>query len=117
MKDMQRCLNWVFNCIVMDLMIVKRCMLFFFFFSAVLTSHGQTSAERWGQLTKEFQAPPDTVQTSVYWYWISGNISKEGVIKDLEAMKKAGINRAFIGSNIVDGGAPTGQHKVFSDEW
>jgi hypothetical protein len=59
---------------------------------------------------------PDSVQTSVYWYWISGNISKEGVVKDLEAMKKVGINRAFIGNIGLDD-VPYGKVKMFSDEW
>jgi hypothetical protein len=59
---------------------------------------------------------PDSVQTSVYWYWISGNISKEGVVKDLEAMKKVGINRAFIGNIGLDD-VPYGKIKMFSDEW
>lgn len=49
-------------------------------------------------LASGFVTPPDSIQTSVYWYWISNNISKEGVVKDLESMKKAGINRAFIGN-------------------
>ena len=44
-----------------------------------------------------FKNPSGKVQTSVYWYWISGNISEEGVKKDLYAMKEAGIDRAFIG--------------------
>jgi hypothetical protein len=58
----------------------------------------------------------DSVQTSVYWYWISGNISKEGVVHDLEAMKKVGINRAFIGNIGLDD-VPYGKVKMFSDEW
>ena len=48
-------------------------------------------------LASRIVTPPDSIQTSVYWYWISNNISKEGVVKDLESMKKAGIDRAFIG--------------------
>src|SRR5690606_38440867 len=47
----------------------------------------------------------------------SDHISKEGVVKDLEAMKTAGINRAFIGSNIVNEGTPFGEHKIFSEAW
>ncbi|SDE57887.1 alpha-L-rhamnosidase [Mucilaginibacter pineti] len=58
----------------------------------------------------------DTIQTSVYWYWLSGNVSKEGVIKDLEAMKKVGINRAFIG-DIGLNDVPYGKVKFLSDEW
>lgn len=59
---------------------------------------------------------PDSIQTSIYWYWISGNISKEGVVKDLESMKKVGINRAFIGNIGLDG-VPNGKVKMFNDEW
>ncbi|HTJ11839.1 MAG TPA: glycosyl hydrolase, partial [Dinghuibacter sp.] len=67
-------------------------------------------------LQKAFLTPPDTLQTSVYWYWVSGNVSKEGVVRDLEAMKRAGINRAFIAHVGVDGTAP-GTVRLFSPEW
>jgi len=63
-----------------------------------------------------FLTPPDTIQTSVYWYWMSDNISKEGVIKDLQAMKSVGINRAFIG-NIGYNSTAYGKVRLFSDEW
>ena len=65
---------------------------------------------------KSFNQLPDSIQTSVYWYWISDNISKEGVIADLKAMKKAGINRAFIG-NIGLSEVPYGKVKMLTDEW
>ncbi len=68
------------------------------------------------QIESGFMTIPDSVQTSVYWYWLSDNISKEGVIKDLRAMKRAGINRAFIG-NIGLNGTPYGTVKIFTDEW
>ena len=67
-------------------------------------------------LESGFVTPPDSIQTSVYWYWISDHISKEGAVKDLHAMKKAGINRAFIG-NIGINALPPGKVKMFSDEW
>ncbi|MDO6431952.1 glycosyl hydrolase [Flavitalea sp. BT771] len=63
-----------------------------------------------------FRTAPDSIQTSVYWYWLSGNVSKEGVVKDLEAMKRVGINRAFIG-DIGLGDVPYGKVKFLSDEW
>jgi hypothetical protein len=63
-----------------------------------------------------FISIPDSVQTSIYWYWISDNISKEGVVRDLEAMKKVGINRAFIGF-IGQDDVPSGKVKFFSAEW
>lgn len=94
----------------MDQITIKRRLagLFFSFLVMQVT---------WGQsMLTGFQSPPDSIQTSVYWYWISGNISREGVVKDLEAMKRAGINRAFIG-NVGIGGTPDGKVRLFSPEW
>lgn len=68
------------------------------------------------QLGRHFTAIPDTIQTSIYWYWMSDNMSVEGVQKDLEAMKKVGINRAFIG-NIWQDDIKPGTVKIFSEEW
>lgn len=70
------------------------------------------------ELEKGFKEIPDDIQTSVYWYWISDNLSKEGVIKDLESMKAVGINRAFIGNiGLPPADQPYGTVKLFSDEW
>ncbi len=74
------------------------------------------SAEHASVLEAAFTHPPDSIQTSVYWYWMSDNISKEGVVKDLHAMKSVGINRAFIG-NIGYETTPYGKVKILSEEW
>ena len=71
---------------------------------------------RFSALEQGFTTPPDSIRTSIYWYWVNDHISKECVVKDLQSMKQAGINRAFIGSNIVSGDY-FGKIKVFSDEW
>lgn len=78
----------------------------------------ETSANHpsFASIEQGFRSIPDSVQTGVYWYWISDNISKEGVARDLEAMKVAGINRAFIGNIGIDG-IPYGDHKLLSSEW
>lgn len=69
-------------------------------------------------IEKTFSNIPDSIQTGVYWYWLSDNISKEGVVKDLQAMKQAGINRAFIGNiGMGPGDLPYGKVKLFSAEW
>jgi len=47
------------------------------------------------KLETGFITIPDSIQTSVYWYWLNDNISKQGVINDLEAMKKVGINKGI----------------------
>lgn len=67
-------------------------------------------------LVTGFITPPDSIKPYVYWYWISDNISKEGITKDLEAMARVGIGEAFIG-NIGLETVPYGNVKVLSDEW
>ena len=42
-------------------------------------------------LELEFQKPPDEARPWVYWFWLNGNITKEGITADLEAMKRVGI--------------------------
>lgn len=86
------------------------------FSSAKCSIQKQKNSTLGYQLQTSFVNPPESIQTSVYWYWISDNISKEGVVKDLQAMKKAGINRAFIG-NIGIEDLPFGKVKILSEEW
>lgn len=42
-------------------------------------------------LQKSFQTPPDAAKPRVWWHWMNGNITKEGITKDLEWMKRVGI--------------------------
>ena len=63
-----------------------------------------------------FLNTPDSVRISCYWYWLSGNVTKEGVVKDLQSMKTAGITRAFIG-NIGLTDVPRGRVRIGSEEW
>ncbi|PXV59947.1 alpha-L-rhamnosidase-like protein [Dysgonomonas alginatilytica] len=60
-----------------------------------------------------FLNPPKEVQPWVYWMWVNGNISKEGVQKDLEAMHRAGINGAI--ALDVDQDSPNGP-VVYNDK-
>lgn len=70
------------------------------------------------QLRNGFTSLPDSIQTTVYWHWLAGNISREGVIGDLESMKAAGINRAFIANiGLQPHEVPTGDVRFLSDEW
>ena len=67
-------------------------------------------------LEQGFKDVPDSIRIGAYWYWLSDNISKEGVIRDLHAMKEAGITRAFIGNIGIDN-LPYGEVKIFTPEW
>ncbi|MEJ5963139.1 glycosyl hydrolase [Pedobacter immunditicola] len=38
----------------------------------------------------------NTTKPWVFWYWIQGGVSKEGITADLQAMKEAGIGGAYL---------------------
>ncbi|MBL8205577.1 MAG: glycoside hydrolase [Blastocatellia bacterium] len=46
----------------------------------------QTDAIRQG-----FQTPPNAAKPRVWWHWMNGNITKDGIQKDLEWMQRVGI--------------------------
>ena len=54
-------------------------------FALVSSAFAQTS------LVEGFKDPPNIARPRVYWYWQNGNITKEGLTKDLEWMHRAGI--------------------------
>ena len=97
----------------------KDVVLFSFaMFSSVLMIGQTTTVLKKQTLQQGFKTPPDSVKPSVYWYWMSDNISEQGVIKDIEAMAKVGIGRAFIGNiGYAKEEVPYGKVKLFSDEW
>ncbi len=73
-------------------------------------------AETGPSLERGFHNPPAQTKPAVYWYWISDNISREGISRDLEAMARVGIGEAFIGNIFLDN-VPAGQVKVMTQEW
>lgn len=62
-----------------------------------------------------FKNPPPTSRPGVYWYFMDGNISKEGMTKDLEAMVKAGIG--YLVYLEVNVGVPRGEVDFLSPAW
>src|SRR5215475_7202780 len=49
-----------------------------------------------------FQNPPDSAKPRVWWHWINGNITKEGIRLDLEWMKRVGIGGVTIVEASID---------------
>ena len=76
---------------------------------------GRAFADR-DALVAGFDRPPVETKPACYWYWISDQISKPGITKDLEAMAHVGIGEAFIG-NIYQQRATRDQVKVLTDAW
>ncbi|MBE0536478.1 MAG: glycoside hydrolase family 2 [Phycisphaerae bacterium] len=68
------------------------------------------------RLAGGFAVPPDETKPWCYWYWISDNLSKEGITRDLESMSRVGIGEALIGNIFLDD-VPAGNVKVLSPEW
>ena len=70
------------------------------------------------ELTAAFSQPPVATKPRCYWYWMDGHISKEGITKDLEAMKRVGIGGAFIGVISGQSGAPANPDpKALTPPW
>ncbi len=66
-------------------------------------------------MEQAFQNPPDSVRPGVYWYFMDGNVSKEAITKDLEAMDRAGIgNVIYLEVNV---GVPRGPVDFLSEQW
>ena len=63
-------------------------------------------------LEEGFKNPPNAAKARTWWHWISGNVSKSGITKDLEAMKAVGIQEAQLFN--VHLGFPQGPVKYLS---
>src|SRR5580692_5079014 len=72
-------------------------------------------AQRQDALEENFRRPPASVKPQTYWLWMNGNVSREGITRDLEAMKAVGIG----GVMMFDGGAylPKGPVGFMNPEW
>ncbi len=66
-------------------------------------------------LEANFQSPPEAARPWVYWFWMNGNLTEEGITADLEAMKRVGIGGTLIMS--VSTGIPPGKVDFLSPEW
>lgn len=51
-------------------------------------AHGSESIHA---LEKKFENPPDSARPRVWWHWINNNVSREGITKDLEWMRRVGV--------------------------
>ena len=65
-----------------------------------------------------FQNPPKSAQPRTWWHWTKGNVTLDGIKKDLEWMKRVGI-AGFQAADVNFGGGQTVDHKIKfgTDEW
>jgi hypothetical protein len=53
-------------------------------------------AQQAPDLNAIFQNPPEAARPWVFWYWMNGAVTPEGLTADLTAMKEAGIGGAYL---------------------
>ncbi len=65
-----------------------------------------------------FMDPPAAAWPRTWWHWTNGNVTKEGITKDLEWMKRSGI-AGFQLADVATGGGQQVENKVAfgSPEW
>jgi len=66
-------------------------------------------------LESGFAAPPDSARPWVYYFPLDGNLSREGITADLEAMKRVGIGGLLYMETTQ--GTPTGSADFGGPEW
>ena len=79
-----------------------------------LTS-GRSGVNSLADIEKFFLNPPGEARPWVFWQWMNGNITREGITLDLEAMARMGIGGALCFNNAV--GIPKGPVDYASKEW
>ena len=72
------------------------------FAEAPAADQGATSPD---PLVQQFQDPPMEARPRVWWHWMNGNVTKDGIAKDLDWMKRVGIG----GLQNFDAGLQTPQ--------
>ena len=68
-----------------------------------------------GELREGFQTPPKEARPRTWWHWLDGNVTREGITADLEAMHRVGIQEATLFNGGM--GYPQGPVEYMSDEW
>jgi hypothetical protein len=56
--------------------------------TAVSTAESATAPD---PLADAFRDPPNSARPRVWWHWMNGNVTKDGIAKDLAWMKRVGI--------------------------
>jgi hypothetical protein len=66
-------------------------------------------------LERRFRDPPAEARPHTWWHWMNGNVTREGITADLEAMRDIGLGGAQIFE--VSEGIPPGPVEVMSPEF
>src|SRR6478736_4834254 len=66
-------------------------------------------------LSDGFASPPADVRPRTFWHWMNGNVTRDGITRDLEAMQRVGIGGVimFDGSDYL----PAGPASYLGPHW
>src|SRR5437879_2546315 len=73
------------------------------------------AGDRLSSLEQHFLHPPASARPWVFWFWLNGNITSNGITADLEAMQRVGIGGVVIME--VDQGTPKGPVPFLTPQW
>src|SRR5437667_157485 len=82
---------------------------------AVGISTASSAFEPAAELRGNFLQPPPSARPWVYWFWLNGNVTREGITADLESMHRVGIGGAILLDIVQD--IPSGPVRFGSSEW
>jgi hypothetical protein len=85
------------------------------FFVKVDSAWAASAVKNAPELLSSFVNPGNDAKPWVYWFWINGNLTREGITADLEAMHRVGIGGVLIFE--VDPGTPIGNVPFGSEVW
>ena len=91
---------------------MRAIFLLLLFFTAQATGQDLDS------LRRGFKDPPASAWPRTWWHWTKSNVSKEGITKDLEWMKRSGI-AGFQLADVNAGGGQEVKDKIIfgSPQW
>jgi hypothetical protein len=67
-------------------------------------------------LKQDFANPPDSARPWVWGHWLHGNVDKECITRELEALKRAGIGGVTM-FDVAQPGIPAGPHAYMGKSW
>src|SRR5215467_14326141 len=86
--------------------------------AAALAGMSVPSRAQMDSLAAGFRNPPDSAKPRTWWHWTNGNVTKEGITKDLEWMHRVGIGGMQL-ADVASGGGQAVDTKILfgSPEW
>jgi len=100
-------------------LVILLIILFLVSFNSLAQPDVALKTDQIESVRKIFFSPPDSYRPWVFWFWMNGNVTREGITADLKSMKRAGIGGVLIMD--IDLGTmdamPHGPAKFMSEQW